>query len=168
VEGEAMKDCEYSERVSELIDGALAPEEIDAVRRHLGSCAVCRETHRSFLVTREQLQALGASVTSKIDRRALDRITRPSQGRPSFIWNRTIRIPVPVAAALAIAMIALVVWLFASSSRIGSPPGRTELTRSEPGIREDTAGRSDFARFDHGGRAVIYKELQPRSQTAAQ
>jgi anti-sigma factor RsiW len=123
-----MKDCEYSDRISELIDGALAPEEIDEVRWHLGSCVVCRETHQSFLDTRDRLKALGASVTPRIDRRVLDRIAKPSRGRPAPIWNRTIRIPVPVAAVLAVAMIALVVWLIGSSSRIASQPRRDELT----------------------------------------
>jgi hypothetical protein len=163
-----MKDCEYSERVSELIDGALAPEEIDAIRWHLGNCGVCREMHQSFLHARERLKALGAGVTPKIDRRVLDRIVKPGQGRPSSIWSRTIRIPVPVAAVLAVAIIALVAWLVASSGRIASQPGRDELTKSAPASRQDPGGRSDLARFDHGGRAVIYKERRSASQTAAQ
>src|SRR5262245_61474332 len=113
MKGEMMNDCEYSEKVSELIDGALEPEEIDRVKWHLRTCAACSEMHQSFLETRAQLKALGSTLTTRIDQRARNVIINAGQGRPS-IWNRTIRIPIPVAAVLMAVMFGLVIWIVAS------------------------------------------------------
>lgn len=163
-----MNDCDYSEKVSELMDGALAPEEIDRVKWHLRTCPLCREMHHSFLETRDQLKLLGSSLTPAIDQRVRNRITKASHDPPS-IWSRTVRIPIPVAAVLMAVIFGLVIWFLASErARRGSElDRRPESTRAAPVTREEPGVQSDLARFDKGGRAVIYKERRPDSNTAA-
>ncbi len=40
--------CDYTEKISQLIDGELAPAEAREVERHLLSCADCEQVRADF------------------------------------------------------------------------------------------------------------------------
>jgi anti-sigma factor (TIGR02949 family) len=58
-----MTDCRRAiARLWELLDGELAPEEADEIRRHLTACAACKPQYR------RQLRFLNALVTAHAER----------------------------------------------------------------------------------------------------
>jgi anti-sigma factor RsiW len=153
-----MDYCEYSEKVSELIDGQLASEEIEKVKVHLIGCQACKEMHEAFLETRGTIRTFAKSLTRPADRHARDRILRDGIGRPTTLWTGSIRLPIPVAVVMAVIMIGLAVWsVLSNTARRGFEPTRNSVGQTRP-TGELVSGQSDLARFDRGGRAVIYKE----------
>ncbi|MCA1615615.1 MAG: zf-HC2 domain-containing protein [Acidobacteria bacterium] len=69
-----MTDCNWTEKVSLLIDGELAAAEARAVEQHLGDCFACRLAREDFLLLRHQLGSYRADVNLIAQRRALDHI----------------------------------------------------------------------------------------------
>ena len=69
-----MTDCNWTEKVSLLIDGELAAQEARAVEQHLGDCFACRLAREDFLLLRHQLSSYHADVNLLAQRRALDSI----------------------------------------------------------------------------------------------
>jgi negative regulator of sigma E activity len=50
-------DCKFTEEVSLLVDGELAPHEAARLRAHVDACAACRQARESFLLLRQQLRS---------------------------------------------------------------------------------------------------------------
>jgi anti-sigma factor RsiW len=69
-----MTDCDWTEKVSLLIDGELAATEARAVELHLGDCFACRLAREDFLLLRHQLSSYHPEVNLLAQRRALDAI----------------------------------------------------------------------------------------------
>ena len=69
-----MTDCNWTERVSLLIDGELAAQEARAVEQHLGDCFACRLAREDFLLLRHQLSSYRPEVNLLAQRRALHHI----------------------------------------------------------------------------------------------
>ena len=69
-----MTDCNWTEKVSLLIDGELAAQEARAVELHLGDCFACRLAREDFLLLRHQLSSYHPEVNLLAQRRALDSI----------------------------------------------------------------------------------------------
>ena len=66
--------CSFTEKISSLIDGELAPAEQREVERHLLSCAQCEEARADFLNLRSQISSYEASVPAQVQNRALAKI----------------------------------------------------------------------------------------------
>ena len=49
--------CHFTEEVSLLLDGELAPHEAARLGAHIEGCAACRQTHEAFLLLRQELRA---------------------------------------------------------------------------------------------------------------
>ena len=85
--------CDYTEKVSSLIDGELNQAEMREVERHLVSCEQCEEARADFLSLRSQISNYEASVPGQVQSRALAKIlagranrATSSVGR-SWGWN---------------------------------------------------------------------------------
>jgi anti-sigma factor RsiW len=50
-------DCEFTEEVSLLVDGELAPHEAARLRAHIEGCAACRQSRETFLLLRQELRS---------------------------------------------------------------------------------------------------------------
>src|ERR1044071_7969427 len=50
-------DCNFTEEVSLLVDGELAPHGAARLRAHVESCAACRQARDAFLLLRQELRA---------------------------------------------------------------------------------------------------------------
>ena len=47
--------CDFSEKLSLLIDGELSPSEAERMREHVNGCAVCTELEQEFLALRHEI-----------------------------------------------------------------------------------------------------------------
>lgn len=74
--GVAVKNmnCDWTEKISLLIDGELAREESARVESHLATCAACREAHAGFLRLRHEIRAYEHAPDVLAERRALQNI----------------------------------------------------------------------------------------------
>lgn len=149
-------DCDFTEKISQLIDDELSEEEAKDVSSHLATCEACRRAHEDFLRWRGEIQSYAAAPDLIAQRQALRRIV--ASGKPSP-WKRRIALPVPAFALLLIAVVSFGIWAAFLRQR---PATKTEknpervLTMPAP-ARQDARGVLDLARFDRGDRATLYK-----------
>jgi outer membrane biosynthesis protein TonB len=71
--------CGFTEKISSLIDGELAPAEAREVERHLVMCAQCAEARADFLSLRSQIANFEPSLTPAVQNRALAKILSTSR-----------------------------------------------------------------------------------------
>ncbi|MFL6227365.1 MAG: anti-sigma factor family protein [Pyrinomonadaceae bacterium] len=69
-------DCNWTEKISLLIDGELAPEEAGAVERHAAQCQACQRARGDFLLMRQQISSFHAEPNLVAQRAALKNILR--------------------------------------------------------------------------------------------
>src|SRR5215210_3740987 len=50
-------DCKFTEEVSLLVDGELAPHEAVRLSAHVDACAACQHAREAFLLLRQQLRS---------------------------------------------------------------------------------------------------------------
>lgn len=140
--------CEFEPRVSLLIDGELPAAERTSVEAHLRDCAGCRQLRRDFGEVGETIRTHQPK-PERSAAEALDAIVRTQ--RAGF-WNRRVTVPLPVAAAATVALIALGTWatLQQVTPRPQAVPASSEVAASAP-------VQNLLDRYDHGQPAVLYK-----------
>ena len=107
-------ECSFTQKISSLIDGELAPAEAREVERHLLTCERCEEARADFLNLRSQITAFEASRPGEVHNRALAKILSAGRSKSAssglgvrWGWNWGYG-----AAALAsIAIVALIIGL---------------------------------------------------------
>lgn len=144
-------DCNFTQKVSQLMDRELSPDEAAATRMHLAACEQCQQTHDDFLRLRNELKAHDFQLAPFAKEHAMTKVV-PSRSEP--LWKRRIAVPVPVMVTMLIAIIALALWL---SFRRPQTNGlhTVRVPAKEPGNRT-----FDLSKFDHGERATIAKVKQ--------
>ncbi|MBC7932823.1 MAG: zf-HC2 domain-containing protein, partial [Rubrivivax sp.] len=128
--------CDWTEKVSLLVDGELAGGEARAVSSHLEACDACRAARADFLLFRRQLSSYTAETSVAAQRRALEAIlssktpATPARAReesgawlPRAGWRERVaglfaapRLA-PAAALLALVIIALGLFAYTSLRR---------------------------------------------------
>lgn len=106
--------CEtYEEQISALIDHELKDEETGMLFAHLSTCPRCRRSLQSVLDLRSDLgEQVPPMAPKELDERILKRTRlahRTSKDRravPSHLWTGRVSMPVPVAAAIMVVLIA--------------------------------------------------------------
>jgi hypothetical protein len=80
--------CNYTEKVSSLIDGELAPAEAREVERHLLNCDECGQLRADFLNLRSQIASFETSLQPTVQNRALKKILSTDRRAPArrFQW----------------------------------------------------------------------------------
>lgn len=110
--------CEFTEKVSLLIDGELSPAEMHEVERHLLTCAECRAARLDFVNLRQQFTAYPVLVDYAAQRRALAEILGAQGRTPTAApgWGARLRAAFAAprfspawAAALALLLVACAV-----------------------------------------------------------
>lgn len=166
-------DCkEFREILDLYVDEELSPEALTAAQIHLVECHACRRVKNTLLTLRSNLKVAVSQhqpppdlvtsvwrITESRWRKYLGSLTRVTddftQTRSRF-WSGGIRLPAPVFALLFMAMLTFGILFMAELFRpvknvknVTTPP---QSERGRPSVEAD-----DFSRFDHGGRASLYK-----------
>lgn len=85
--------CNFTEKISSLIDGELTPAEMRDVERHLVSCGECQQMRADFLNLRSQIANFETSLQPAVQNRALKRILSARESEPrrapalGFQWS---------------------------------------------------------------------------------
>src|SRR5829696_3898674 len=66
--------CNFTDKISSLIDGELAPAEAREVERHLLNCSECEQLRADFLNLRSQIASFETSLQPTVQNRALKKI----------------------------------------------------------------------------------------------
>lgn len=149
--------CNFTEKLSLLIDGELEREEAEQVNLHLSSCLICQQAQRDFLSLREQIKSHPYEPDANAERRAIRRIL--DSERVPF-WEKRIALPVPVFSLMLLALLALIAWsVYVRANR----PAQTELATA-PVNNQPSQDGPDLSRFDKGERAVIYTARRAAKQ----
>ena len=74
--------CDFTEKISLLIDGELSEHEAREVQRHLTECAGCQAARADFLSFRTEISSYGASLNPATQAEALKRILGQSTDQP--------------------------------------------------------------------------------------
>jgi hypothetical protein len=75
--------CNFTEKISSLIDGELGPQEAREVERHLLNCAECEQLRADFLNLRSQIASFETSLAPTVQNRALKKILSSRRRAPA-------------------------------------------------------------------------------------
>jgi anti-sigma factor RsiW len=73
-------DCNWTEKISQLVDGELTPQEAGAVERHAADCSACQLAREDFMLLRQQLVSYRAESNPLAERQALRKILGDASG----------------------------------------------------------------------------------------
>jgi hypothetical protein len=88
-----MTDCDFTERVSLLVDGELEPHEAASLRAHVETCAACGQAREAFLLLRQELRSYEWAPDAQAQGRALAAILGSPASRgeealpPAGVWD---------------------------------------------------------------------------------
>jgi anti-sigma factor RsiW len=149
--------CDFSEKVSLLIDRELSPSEAEQITKHLTMCQVCQHVEQDFLGLRDQIKSYEVAADPIAQRQTLWKVLA-SQSIP--LWRRKIAVPAPVFAFVLVALLALGAWSLVVRTTYQRPGQLDVRVSSVPakGTANTEPGSMDLSRFDRGERATLYKE----------
>lgn len=113
--------CNYTEKISLLIDGELAAVEAREVERHLLNCAECEQVRADFLNLRSQLAGFELELQPAVQNRELKRILSRGE-RPAargLRWSWTTPAVVFATLLIVVAIIGLVFYQSSSNKQQG-------------------------------------------------
>ena len=79
--------CNFTEKVSSLIDGELTTAEAREVERHLLDCSECEQLRADFLNLRSQITSFESSLEPAVQNRALKKILAPERRVSGLQWG---------------------------------------------------------------------------------
>jgi anti-sigma factor RsiW len=147
--------CNFTEKVSQWIDGELVAEEAEQVQLHVSACAICQRAQEDFFLLREQISEYPIKRDHAAERRTLAGILGTERVP---LWRRKVALPAPAFALVVLLIVALSAWMIAT--RATKSPLQTAVQSTNPAVEKPSAQTAkdnvDFSRFDRGERAVIY------------
>lgn len=145
--------CEFTEKVSSLIDGELSAEESELFRTHIAGCASCEAAREDFLLLRREIKDSAFIYVPGKGARQAEKL------RDGFIFGRKITLPAPVFGALLLTLFVLSGWLISSKLKRSEQIITANAIESSPSTEYDeqkSSNAESIAKFDGGGRAEIY------------
>jgi len=182
---------EWTDKLSDYLDGELPGDEREAVESHLAGCAPCRialEDLRRVIARARSIQPrpphqdLWAGIAERIEARPASAKVTPLHAseaqRPVRMPSRRISFSLPQLAAAAVLLMALsggVVWFIVSrpeglhyNQSADLPPSREASTdRRSPGDPSTSSGSSRASSRDEGGQVRRDDDVQAASVTFA-
>ena len=110
--------CNFTEKVSSLIDGELTPAETREVERHVLTCVECQQMRADFLNLRSQIASFETSLQPTVQKRALKKILATERRAPALGLQWGFGKAVAFASLLIVAAI-VGVLLYQSSNSSG-------------------------------------------------
>lgn len=103
--------CNFTEKISSLIDGELSTAEAREVERHLIGCNECQEVRADFLNLRSQLTGFETSLEPAVQNRALKKILATPQRSPArgSAWGFGTRFGTQAAAFATLVIVAAII-----------------------------------------------------------
>lgn len=137
--------CEFSEKVSMLIDGELSEADSKEVKTHINECEDCRNLEKDFLFFRQQIKG---SLNDEIENEQF-----VYKEKKSF-FDMKISIPAPVFSLLILLLVGGIVWFFLLSANqdVNAEKNQDKITFPIISSKDETS----LARYDKGGKAEIY------------
>lgn len=175
-------DCNFTEEVSLLVDGELAPHEAARLRAHVEGCAACQQAREAFLLFRQELRSYELAPDPRVQSRALAAIlgsresggedAAPARGIVSQLWGSLNEAfgagrlrPAHVATlALLLAGAALgLLWLKGSHDSPGTrqPDGHAVAETNSPPVRAATGGGKRPENSDAVDGPAVYQAGTP-------
>jgi anti-sigma factor RsiW len=147
--------CNLTEKVSLLIDGELAQDEAEQIKRHIAACSICSRANEDFLSLRQQIKAYEFAPDREARRQALARILA---SEPISLWKKKLALPVPIFALVVLMMMAFAGWaIFLRVAPQPTPASIRPVDKVDEARQTQTPQKSfDLSRFDNGQRAEIY------------
>ena len=111
--------CNFTEKISSLIDGELSTAEAREVERHLLGCGECQQVRADFLNLRSQIVNFESSLQPEVQNRALKKILATPRRAPArgFAWGFGTS---AVAFATLLVVAAIIGLLMYKSSNTGT------------------------------------------------
>ena len=149
--------CEFSERVSPLIDRELSPSEAEQMREHLSGCRICQQVEQAFLGLRDQIKSYEFDTDPIARRQTLWKVLA---SRRVPLWRRKIALPAPVFALVVVAVLAFGAWSVFVRTTYQQTRELDKRVSNLPveATANTEADVTDLSRFDRGERAILYKE----------
>ncbi len=139
--------CQWTIKISQMIDGELSQEEIVKVRAHLASCIICHSAHKDFFELGENLKTYQQDINPVLQQQALNKILCS----PAYLWQKNILLPAPALAAILCVVFLLGVFI---SMLNGSFLDPTKQSNQISNNNKPFVDR-DLSFYDRGGRATI-------------
>lgn len=165
--------CDWTEKISLLIDGELDADEARAAEGHLADCAACQQAREDFLLMRQEISSFSVGIDPVAQRQALRKIlgveaagVSAGEVSPSSASSRGWRERLGVFAlprlspALAAAVALLVVGVVIGVVMLGGPERVEVAGGTKPVGRVDAsasgnANRNGNANANESGAAVV-------------
>jgi putative zinc finger protein len=124
--------CSFTERISSLIDGELAPAEAREVERHVLTCGECEQVRADFLSLRSQIAAFEVSLEPAVQNRELKKIL--SRGDRFSVRGMRWGWSTPAIAFAALVVVAAIMGLlfYQSSNTEQRAPQQTVAVVQNP------------------------------------
>jgi negative regulator of sigma E activity len=164
--------CDWTEKISLLIDGELPDTEARAIQRHLIDCNECQQARADFLSLRSQISDYAPSLSPAAQAAALNRILGRRQApvgittpRPrwSLGWSFNPRVAAFASLLLLAAILGFVVYR-ATQDKTASPEVAKETSAPLP-APSPKASPADNGAGRQDRQARPNKPVQPKSNT---
>jgi hypothetical protein len=121
--------CNFTEKISLLIDGELTPVEAREVERHVLNCSDCEQLRADFLNLRSEISSVSTSLQPAVQNRALKKILSTERRVPALQWGFSTQ---AVAFATLLIVGAIIGLLLYKSSNTRGPVATEQVAIHTP------------------------------------
>lgn len=133
--------CNFTEKISSLIDGELSQTEAREVERHLLNCSDCEQVRADFLNLRSQITSFESSLQPEVNNRALKKILAPERRTHAGGWQWSFGTPAVAFAMLLI--VGLIIGLVFYSSQSDREEGSIASRQTPSPVPSATVEKSN-------------------------
>jgi hypothetical protein len=166
--------CSYTEKISSLIDGELAPAEAREVERHVLTCGECEQVKADFLSLRSQITGFETSLQPVVQNSELKRILSRGERAPArglrWSWGTP-----AIAFAVLLVVGAIIGFVFYLTSKTDQQrpqqiaavePTPSPVPSPEPGKEEVEPEAAKPANRPAPSKKPLVREPKPGEQFA--